>query len=81
MLRCSTKNVSEEYFEKPILTSVGEKYSVLREKILSRKKLISGFWLPSEKSLLFEKGLKLIDSKIGSEVILIHLNYNAALSK
>ena len=66
MLRCSTENVSEDLnFEKPILISEGEKYSVLREGILPRKKLTSGSWLPLEKLLLF--GLKLIDSKFGSE--------------
>ena len=82
MLRCSPGNVSEDSnFEKPILISEGEKYSVLREGILSRKKLTSGSWLPSEKLLLFEKGLKLIDSKFGSGAILIHLNLNVAFSK
>ena len=60
MLRCSTENVSEESsFEKPILISEGEKYSVLREGTLSTKNLTSGFWLTSEKLLLFEKGLNL----------------------
>ena len=79
MLGCSTENVSKDSnFEKPTLTSEGEKYSVLREGILSRKKLISGSWLPSEKLLLFEKILKLIDSKFGSEAILIQLNLNVA---
>ena len=68
-------------FEKPILTSEGGKYSVLREVISLRKKLTSGSWLPSEKMLLFEKGLKLIYSQFGSGAILIQLNLNAAFSK
>ena len=39
MLRYSTENVSgDSTFEKPILTSDGEKYSALRKVILSRKK-------------------------------------------
>ena len=81
MLRCRTENKSEDSnFEKRILTSEGEKYSVLREEILSRKKLTSGSWLLSEKLLLFEKGLILIDSKFGSGAILIHLNLNVAFS-
>ena len=50
MLACSTENVSgDSNFEKPILTSEGEKYLVLQEGILSRKKLISGSWLLSHK--------------------------------
>ena len=82
MLGCSAENVSEHSnFEKPILTSEEEKYSVLRDRILSRKKLTAGPWLPSEKLLLFEKGLKLIDSKFGSRAILIQSNLNAAFSK
>ena len=61
MLRCSTENVSgDSNFEKPILISDGAKYSLLREGT-SRKKLTSGSWLLSDKFLLFEKGLKLID--------------------
>ena len=81
MLRCSPGNVSEDSnFEKPILISEGEKYSVLREGILSRKKLTFGSWLPSEK-LFFEKWLKLIDSKFGSGAILINLNPNVTFSK
>ena len=44
--------------------------------ILSRKKLTSESWIPSEKLLLFEKGLKLIDWKFGSGAILIQLNLN-----
>ena len=66
MSRCSTKYMTgDSNFGKPILTSEGEKYSVLREGILSRKKLTSGSWLMSGKLLLFQKGLKLIDSKFG----------------
>ena len=38
MLRCGTENVSEDSnIEKPILTSEGEKYLVLREGTLIRK--------------------------------------------
>ena len=82
MFRCSTENVSGySNFEKPILASEGEKYSVLREGILSREKLTSGSWLQSEKLLLFEKGLKPIDSKVDSGAILIQLNLNIAFSK
>ena len=56
MLRCSTENISgDSNFEKIILTSEGEKHSVLKEGILSRKKLTSGRWLLSEKLLLFGK--------------------------
>ena len=68
-------------YEKPILTSEGEKYSVLREGILSRKKLTSGSWLLSDKLLFFEKGLKLIDSKFDSGAILIQLNIDVAFSE
>ena len=68
-------------YEKPILTSEGEKYSVLREGILSRKKLTSGSWLLSDKLLIFEKGLNLIDSEFDSGAILIQLNIDAAFSK
>ena len=40
MLRCSTENEpGDSNFEKLILTSEGEKYSVLREGILSRKEI------------------------------------------
>ena len=82
MLRCSAENVSgDSNFEKPILTSEGEKYSVLRKGILSRKKLTSGSWLLSEKLLLFEKELKLIDWKFGSEAIFIQLILNVIFSK
>ena len=68
-------------FEKHSLTSEGQKYSVLREGILPRKKLTSKSWLLSEKLLLFKKGLKLIDSKFGSGAILIQLNLNVAFRK
>ena len=72
MLRWSTENVSEDSnFNKPILELEGEKYLVLREGILSRKKLTSRSWLLSEKLLLFKKALKFIDSKFGSGSILI----------
>ena len=83
MLRCNTENVSGDSsnFEKHILTSEVEKYSVLREGILSRKKLTSGSWLLPGKSLLFEKGLKLTYSKFGSGAIMMQLNLNAALNK
>ena len=82
MLRCSIENVSKDSnFAKPILTSEGEKYSVLRKRILSRKKFTSRSWLPSEKLLLYEKGFKLIDLKFGSGAILIQLNHNVAFSK
>ena len=82
MLRCSTENVSgDSNFEKPILTSGSENYSVLREGILTTKKLTSGSWLLSEKLLLFGKRLKPIDSKFGSEAILIQLNLNVEFSK
>ena len=41
MLRCSDENLSgDSNFQKPILTSEAEKYLVLREGILSRKKMI-----------------------------------------
>ena len=74
MLRCSTENVSgDSNFENPIFTSEGEKYSVLRKGILSRKTLTRP-WLLLEKFLLFEKGLKLIYSKFSSGVVLIQLN-------
>ena len=57
MLRCVTENVlGDSNFEKHSLTSEDEKYSVLREGILSRKKLTSGPWLLSEKLFLFKKG-------------------------
>ena len=80
MLRCVTENVlGDSNFEKHSLTSEDEKYSVLREGILSRKKLTSGPWLLSEKLFLFKKGLKHIDSKFGSGAILIKLNLNVAL--
>ena len=40
MLRCSAENEpGDSNFEKLILTSEGEKYSVLREEILSRKEI------------------------------------------
>ena len=56
MLRCSTESISgDSNFEKTILTSEGERHSVLKEGILSRKKLTSGRWLLSEKLLLFGK--------------------------
>ena len=82
MLRCSTENVSgDSNFEKPIITSEGEKYPVLKVGILSRKKLTSGSWLLSEKLMLFKKWLKLIDSKFGLRAILIMLNLDVAFSK
>ena len=82
MLRFSTENVSgDSNFEKPILISEGEKYSVLREEILSRKKLTSGSWLLSDKLLFFEKGLKLINSKFEPGAILIQFNLDVAFSK
>ena len=57
MLRCSTEIASgDSNFEKPILTLEGEKYSALREEILSRNKLISGSCLLPKKLLLFKKG-------------------------
>ena len=59
MLVCSTENMSEDSnFEKPILTSEGEKYSALREGIFSRKKLTSGSCLLSGKCLLFKKSVE-----------------------
>ena len=82
MLKCSTENVSRaSNFQKPILTSKGEEHSVLREGIVSKKKLTSGSWLLLDKLFLFEKGLKLIDLKYGSGAILIQLNFNVAFSK
>ena len=65
MLICSTENVSgDSNFEKPILSSEGEIYSVLREGILSRMKLTSGSYLLSENLLLFKKGLRPVDSNL-----------------
>ena len=76
MLGYNTENVSgDSNFEKPILTSEGEQYSVLREVRFSRKKLTSGSWLLPMKVLLFKKELKLIDSKFGWGAILIQLNH------
>ena len=55
MLKCGTENVSgDSKFEKTILISDGEKYSILREKIFPSKKLTSGSWLLPKQSL-FEK--------------------------
>ena len=82
ILRYNSENVSgDSNFEKLGLTSEGEKYSALREGILSRKKLTSGSWLRSEKCLLFKNGIKLIDLKFSSGLILIQLNLNVAFSK